>query len=50
MTSYVLDSSYGVVENLFKLILHSYFGFRAEDATTFFIAVMLLYIVGSVLL
>ena len=46
----MLDSSYGVVDNLFEPILNSYFGFRAEDVTFFFIAVMLLYIVGSVLL
>ena len=46
----MLDSSYGVVGNLFEPILKSYFGFRAEDVVFFFIAVMLLYIVGSVLL
>ena len=46
----MLDSSYGVVDDLFGPILKSYFGFRAEDVIFFSIGVMLLYIVGSVLL
>ena len=50
VASYVLDSSYGIVDTLFQPILTSHFGFREKDVSFYFVAVMLVYILGSVLL
>jgi len=50
VASYILDSSYGIVDTLFQAILTSHFGFRVKDVTFFYVAVMVVYILGSFLL
>ena len=48
--SYVMDSSYGVVDTLFNPILSDYFGFTERETSYFFLGVMTIHVVGSLLL
>ena len=48
--SYVMDSSYGVVDTLFNPILSDYFGFTERETSYFFLGVMMIHVIGSLLL
>lgn len=50
LASYVMDSSYGVVDTLFNPITSDIFGFTEKEISYFFVGVMFVYVVGSLML